>query len=175
MVRDGSSREAAPHPMAKEKFPVTPGIRFLRQHGVAYGEHMYEYEEHGGTRHSADQLSVPESCVIKTLVMQDDKGQVLLVLMHGDREVSTQALARQLGRRSVQPCKPEVASKQTGYLFGGTSPFGLLRPLPIYIEETIVDLPRIYINAGKRGCLVSLSPAELLRVLSPTKVHVATR
>jgi Cys-tRNA(Pro) deacylase len=160
--------------MAKEKFPVTPGVRMLRQHGIAYGEHLYDYEEHGGTRRSAELLQVPEHSVIKTLVMQDDRGQVLLVLMHGDREVSTQALARQLGRRSIAPCKPELATKHTGYLFGGTSPFGLRSPLPIYVEATILDLSRIYINAGKRGCLVSLSPQDLVRVLSPTPVQVAT-
>lgn len=160
--------------MAKEKFPVTPGVRFLRQHGVAFGEHLYEYEEHGGTRRSAEALSVPEHCVIKTLVMQDDQGQVLLMLMHGDREVSTQALARQLGRRSVLPCKPDVATKHTGYLFGGTSPFGLRSPLPIYVEATILDLSRIYINGGKRGYLVSLSSADLVRLLCPTAVQVAT-
>lgn len=160
--------------MAKEKFPVTAGVRVLRQHGVPYEEHLYEYQEHGGTRLSAESLSVPEHVVIKTLVMQDDQGQVLLVLMHGDREVSTQALARQLGRRQIAPCKPEVATKHTGYLFGGTSPFGLRSPLPIYIEATILDLPRIYINAGKRGCLVSLSTQDLVRVLAPTTVRVAT-
>lgn len=160
--------------MAKEKFPVTPAVRVLRQHAIAYGEHMYEYEEHGGTRVSAQALGVFEHLVIKTLVMQDEQGQVLLVLMHGDREVSTQALARQLNRRAISPCKPEVASKHTGYVFGGTSPFGLRSPLPIYVEASVLDLPRIYVNGGKRGCLVSLASQDLVRVLSPIPVRVAT-
>ncbi len=160
--------------MAKEKFPVTAAVRVLRQHGVRYGEHLYEYEERGGTHKSSEALGVPEHSVIKTLVMQDDAGQPLVVLMHGDREVSTQSLARQLGRRSIVPCRPEIATKHTGYLVGGTSPFGLRSPLPIYVEESVLQLPLVYINGGKRGFLVSLTPAELLRVLSPTSVQVAT-
>lgn len=160
--------------MAKEKFPVTPAVRALRQHRCSYGEHLYDYEEHGGTRKSSQALSVPEHSVIKTLVMQDDLGKPLIVLMHGDREVSTQSLARQLGCRAIVPCRPEVATKHTGYLVGGTSPFGLRSPLPIYVEATIFDLPLLYINGGKRGFLVSLPPAELDRLLSPTRVQVAT-
>lgn len=160
--------------MAKEKYPVTAAVRVLRQHHVSYGEHLYDYEEHGGTRKSSEALGVPEHCVIKTLVMQDDRGRPLVVLMHGDREVSTQSLARQLGCRSIVPCRPEVAAKHTGYLVGGTSPFGLRQPLPIYVEESVLALPLLYINGGKRGFLVSLSAAELTRVLSPVPVQVAT-
>jgi Cys-tRNA(Pro) deacylase len=156
--------------MAKEKIPVTAAVRVLRQHHVSYGEHLYDYEEHGGTRKSSEALGVPEHSVIKTLVMQDDRGRPLLVLMHGDREVSTQSLARQLGCRSIVPCRPEVAAKYTGYLVGGTSPFGLRQPLPIYVEESVLTLPLLYINGGKRGFLVSLSAAELTRVLSPVQV-----
>ncbi len=160
--------------MAKEKYPVTAAVRVLRQHHVSYGEHLYDYEEHGGTRKSSEALGVPEHCVIKTLVMQDDRGRPLVVLMHGDREVSTQSLARQLGCRSIVPCRPEIAAKYTGYLVGGTSPFGLRQPLPIYAEESVLALPLLYINGGKRGFLVSLSAAELTRVLSPVPVQVAT-
>lgn len=160
--------------MAQDKAPVTPAIRVLRQHGVRYDEHLYPYEEHGGTRRSAAHLGVDEHQVIKTLVMQDDRQQPLLVLMHGDREVSTQALARQLGRRTIAPCRPEVASKYTGYLVGGTSPFGLKQALPIFVESSILALSRIYLNGGKRGFLVALAPADLVRLLSPTEVSVAT-
>lgn len=160
--------------MAKEKFPVTPAIRALRQHHVSFGEHLYDYEERGGTRVSSEALGVPEHSVIKTLVMQDDQGRALIVLMHGDREVSTQGLARQLGCRAIVPCRPEVAAKHTGYLVGGTSPLGLRSPLPIYVESSVLQLPRLYINGGKRGFLVSLSPADLVRVLEPTPVQCAT-
>lgn len=159
--------------MAKEKFPVTPAVRFLRAHGVAFESHLYAWEEHGGTAASARALGVDEHAVVKTLVMEDDQRAPLLVLMHGDREVSTQKLARALGRRAIAPCAPALAQKHTGYLVGGTSPFGLAHPLPVYAEASIRSLPRLFINGGKRGYLVSLSPADLWRVLSPTPVEVA--
>jgi Cys-tRNA(Pro) deacylase len=152
---------------------ATPAIHFLRKHGVSFTEGTYRYEERGGTRVSARELGVDEHSVIKTLVMQDDRKRALIVLMHGDREVSTKNLARQIGVKSVEPCDPAVAEKHTGYMVGGTSPFGTRKPLPLYMERSIVDLDRIYINGGKRGFLVSLAPAEILRVLSPTLVEVA--
>jgi Cys-tRNA(Pro) deacylase len=152
---------------------ATPAIHFLRKHGVAFTEHTYRYEDRGGTRVSARELGVDEHTVIKTLVMQDDKAQPLIVLMHGDREVSTKNLARQIGAKSITPCEPAVAEKHTGYMVGGTSPFGTRKPLPIYMERSIADLDVIHINGGRRGFLVRLAPAELVRVLSPTLVEVA--
>lgn len=152
---------------------LTPAIHFLRKHGVEFSEHTYRYEERGGTRVSARELDVDEHAVIKTLVMQDDRKQPLIVLMHGDREVSTKNLARQIGVKSVDPCEPAVAERHTGYLVGGTSPFGTRKPIPIYMERSIADLDRVFINGGKRGFLVVLAPAEIVRVLSPTLVHVA--
>jgi Cys-tRNA(Pro) deacylase len=152
---------------------ATPAIHSLRQHGVAFTEHTYRYEERGGTRVSARELGVDEHAVIKTLVMQDDRKQPLIVLMHGDREVSTKNLARQIGAKSVSPCEPAVAEKHTGYLVGGTSPFGTRKPLPIYMERSIADLDRIDINGGRRGFLVRMAPADLIRVLAPTPVDVA--
>lgn len=159
--------------MAKDKTPVTAAVRALRTAGVNFSDHLYAYEEKGGTSVSSRELGVDEHCVIKTLVMEDDAGQPLLVLMHGDRQVSTKELARQIGARSVEPCRPEVAQKHTGYLVGGTSPFGTRRPLKVYAEESILTLPMLYINGGKRGYLVGMVPAELLRVLQPTPVRVA--
>jgi Cys-tRNA(Pro) deacylase len=152
---------------------ATPAVHFLRRHGVAFTEHHYAYEERGGTHVSARELGVPEHQVIKTLVMEDERKQPLLVLMHGDREVSTKNLARQLGRKAVTPCSPDVAQRHTGYLVGGTSPFGTRKPLPVCLERSIGGLERIYINGGRRGFLVGLSPAELIRVLSPTLVDAA--
>jgi Cys-tRNA(Pro) deacylase len=140
---------------------------------VSFTEHPYRYEDRGGTRVSARELGVDEHVVIKTLVMQDERRQPLIVLMHGDREVSTRNLARQIGVKSVEPCDPATAERHTGYQVGGTSPFGTRKLLPVYVERTILDLPRIYINGGRRGSLVSLSPADLARVLSPTLVGVA--
>jgi Cys-tRNA(Pro) deacylase len=148
----------------------TPAIHFLRRQGVTFAEHEYRYEEHGGTRVSARELGVAEHAVVKTLVMEDDAQQPLIVLMHGDCEVSTKQLARQIGRKSVTPCDPAVASKQTGYLVGGTSPFGTRKPLPVYVERTILDLERLYINGGRRGFLVSMTPADLIKALDPTLV-----
>ena len=144
---------------------ATPAVHFLRKHGVAFTEHPYRYEEHGGTRVSSRALGVDEHAVIKTLVMQDEEKRPLLVLMHGDREVSTKQLARQIDRKTVEPCDPAVAQRHTGYAVGGTSPFGTRKPLPVYVERTVLALERIYINGGRRGLLVSLVPNELVRVL----------
>ena len=151
----------------------TPAIHILRKHAVPFTEHEYRYEERGGTRTSARELGVDEHLVVKTLVMQDDRGDPLIVLMHGDRDVSTKHLARQIDRKSVTPCDPAIAQKHTGYLVGGTSPFGTRRTMPVYIERSILDLEHIYINGGRRGFLVSLTPANLVRVLHPTPVDVA--
>ncbi len=155
-------------------YPITTGIRFLREHGVSFTPHLYTYEEHGGTRVSAISLGVEEHTVIKTLVMHAEGGGVALVLMHGDREVSTKRLARAINVKRIDACDAVTAERNTGYQFGGTSPFGTRRPLPIYAERTIFDLPHIYINAGKRGFLVKIDPRELLRVLPVTQVDVAT-
>lgn len=159
--------------MAKEKTPVTAGVRFLREHQVDFSDHLYAYEEKGGTAVSARELGLDEHCVIKTLVMEDEVKEPLLVLMHGDRQVSIKELARLLGKKSIQPCSAEVANKHTGYLVGGTSPFGTRRQLPVYLEETILELPRIYLNGGKRGYLVGMASRELVRLLTPTLVRVA--
>jgi Cys-tRNA(Pro) deacylase len=155
------------------KTPSTPATRLLRASGVAYTEHPYKYEEHGGTRVSARELGLPEHAVVKTLIMEDETGAPLVVLMHGDREVSTKSLARQIGRKSIQPCRPDAANRHSGYLVGGTSPFGTRKAMPTFIERTILDLDRIYVNGGSRGFLVGLAPADLVRVLSPTPVEVA--
>ena len=155
------------------KTPSTPAVRVLREHGVQFTEHPYRYEEKGGTATSSRELGVDEHAVVKTLVMEDDAGAPLVVLMHGDREVSTKALARQLGKKSVEICRPEVANRHSGYLVGGTSPFGTRKKLPVYVERTILELERLYINGGSRGFLVGISPADLVRVLAPTPVDVA--
>lgn len=152
---------------------ATPAIHFLRQRGVSFTEHEYRYEERGGTAVSSRELGVPEHSVIKTLVMEDDRQQPLIVLMHGDKEVSTKNLARQIDRKTVSPCAPDVAQKHTGYLVGGTSPFGTRKQMPVFLERTVADLDRIYINGGRRGFLVSLAPADLVRALSPTLVDAA--
>ncbi|MBY0493792.1 MAG: Cys-tRNA(Pro) deacylase [Cyanobacteria bacterium] len=152
---------------------ATPAIHFLRQQGVTFTEHEYRYEERGGTAVSSRELGVDEHAVIKTLIMEDERKQPLIVLMHGDREVSTKNLARQAGRKSVAPCAPDVAQKHTGYLVGGTSPFGTRKPMPVFLERTIADLDRIYINGGRRGFLISLTPADLIRALSPALVDAA--
>jgi Cys-tRNA(Pro) deacylase len=155
------------------KVPSTPATRLLRERGVAYTEHLYRYEEKGGTRVSSRELGVDEHAVVKTLVMQDEEGHPLVVLMHGDREVSTRALARQLGKRSVEICRPEVANRHSGYQVGGTSPFGTRKVMPICLERSILELPRVYVNGGSRGFLVGLAPADLVRVLAPALVDVA--
>jgi Cys-tRNA(Pro) deacylase len=151
----------------------TPATKFLDEHGVRYTEHVYEYVEHGGTAVSSASLGVPEHEVVKTLVMEDEARTPLIVLMHGDRKVSTKELARQAGRKRIAPCNPELAQRHTGYRVGGTSPFGLRKPLPVYIERSILDLPQIYINGGRRGFLVRIAPGELARVLKPAPVSVA--
>jgi Cys-tRNA(Pro) deacylase len=155
------------------KTPSTPATRLLRERGVAYTEHPYRYEEKGGTRVSARELGVDEHAVVKTLVMEDDEGAPLVVLMHGDREVSTKALARQLGKKAVQICRPEVANRHSGYQVGGTSPFGTRKGMPVYVERSILALERMYVNGGSRGFLVGISPGDLVRVLAPTPVDVA--
>lgn len=156
-----------------DKTPMTPAVRVLRQAGVAFTEHPYAYVEHGGTAVFAAQAGVDEHAVVKTLVMEDDAKKPFVVLMHGDREVSTKELARVLGVKAVHPCSPETAERHSGYMIGGTSPFGLRKPLPVYVEGTVLELPRIYINGGKRGFIVGLEPKELVRVLQPTPVRVA--
>ncbi len=152
------------------KPPVTAAVRVLREHAVEFTHHPYEYEERGGTAVSARELGVDEHAVIKTLVMEDDAKRPLVVLMHGDREVSTKNLARFLGVKTVSPCDPATADRHSGYQVGGTSPFGTRKTMPVYMQRTIGNLPRIYINGGKRGYLVGLSPAELMRVLKPVPV-----
>jgi len=151
----------------------TPATAWLKANGVAYTEHPYDYVDHGGTAESARQLGVAEHSVIKTLVMQDDKAQPLVVLMHGDRQVSTKNLAREIGAKSVEPCKPEVAQRHSGYLIGGTSPFGLKKVMPVYVESSVLDLPRICINGGRRGFLVGLEPVVLVRLVAARVVHCA--
>lgn len=158
--------------MSKEKFPVTPAVRFLRDRKIPFTEHLYAYEERGGTAVSARELGVDEHAVIKTLAMEDDTGRPLLVLMHGDREVSTRELARVLGVRSIRPCTPDTANKHTGYLVGGTSPFGTRKPLPVCMERSILELDKIYINGGKRGFLVGLDPKEVEKLPGVTLVKV---
>ena len=159
--------------MSRDRLPVTNAIRALREHGVAWTDHPYEYEERGGTAVSARELGVPEHACIKTLIMQDESAKPLVVLMHGNRKVSTKNLARQIGAKSVEPCKPEVANRHSGYLVGGTSPFATRREMPVYIEATILELPRIYINGGRRGFLVSLAPRVCVEVLGAQSVSCA--
>ena len=153
----------------------TPATQFLRRHGVSFTEHIYDYIERGGTAESSRQLGVAESEVVKTLVMQDECAQPLIVLMHGDRQVSTKNLARQIGAKSVEPCKPEVAQRHSGYLVGGTSPFGLRKAMPVYVEATVLALPRICINGGRRGYLVGIAPQVLTELLEAKSVSCALR
>ena len=156
-----------------QKPPVTQAIRMLRAHHVAWTDHLYAYEEKGGTRVSARELGVDEHAVIKTLIMHDEQKRPLVVLMHGDCEVSTKNLARQLAVKSIEPCPPAIADKHSGYQVGGTSPFGTRQAMPVYMEASIAELPRIYLNGGKRGYLIGIDPAEVVRVLQPTLVNVA--
>ena len=149
-------------------------VRVLREHRVDFTHHAYEYEERGGTEISARELGVDEHAVIKTLIMEDDAKKPMIVLMHGDREVSTKNLARQLGVKSITPCVPVVADRHSGYQVGGTSPFGTKRTMPVYMERTISELSKIYVNGGKRGYLVGMCPADAIRVLQPTLVDAAT-
>jgi Cys-tRNA(Pro) deacylase len=157
----------------KEHISETPATQLLRKQNVAFSEHPYEYEDHGGTAVSSAALGVPEHAVVKTLVMQDEAARPLIVLMHGDRKVSTKNLAREIPCKSVEPCKPDVAQRHSGYLVGGTSPFGLRKAMPIYVEESILALDKIYINGGKRGFLVGIAPQVLVDVLKARPVHCA--
>lgn len=159
--------------MSKEKIPTTPAILALRAQKADFTLHTYPYEEGGGTKVSAQKLGVDEHCVIKTLIMEDETGKPLIILMHGDKEVSTKSLARIIGVKSVSPCNPAMAEKQTGYKVGGTSPFGTRKALPVYIEKSIADLPEIFINAGSRGLLAKIPAMELVRILKPIAVNVA--
>lgn len=161
--------------MAKKDRHVseTPATAWLREHAVVFTEHVYDYVEHGGTEESAKQLGVPEHEVIKTLVMQDEKREPLIVLMHGDRQVSTKNLARAIGAKSVEPCTPEVAQRHSGYQVGGTSPFGTRKVMPVYVEATVLALPRICINGGRRGYLVGIEPAVLTSLLAAKPVTCA--
>jgi len=157
----------------KERVSETPATAFLKAHRVPFTEHPYEYLEHGGAQHSAQVLGLDPYTVVKTLVMEDDHARPLLVLMHGNRTVSTRNLARQIGVKSVQPCRPEVASRHSGYLVGGTSPFGTRKEMPVYVEETILALPRICINGGRRGYLVGIDPKVLVELLAARAVSCA--
>lgn len=160
--------------MAKEKYPVTPATRFLKQKNVPFEPHLYEYEEKGGTRVSARELGVDEHVVIKTIVLEDENKKPLIMLMHGDCEISTKSLARILKVKTITPCSPDTANKHTGYMVGGTSPFGTKKPLPVYVEETILTLPTIYINGGKRGFLIAIAPGALTSTLNATAVQAST-
>lgn len=160
--------------MSKEKAPVTPAVRQLRAANVPFTDHLYDYEEKGGTAVSARELQVDEYSVVKTLVMEDDDRNPMVVLMHGNRQVSTKELARVVGVKTISPCTPEAANRHTGYMVGGTSPFGTRKTLPVYMERSILALPRIYINGGKRGYLVGIDPADAVKLLKPTLVEVAT-
>lgn len=160
--------------MAKnDKVSETPATALLRQHGVAFTEHPYEYLEHGGALHSAAVLGFDPFTVVKTLIMQDQDAKPLVVLMHGNRKVSTKNLARQVGLKSIEPCTPEVANRHSGYLVGGTSPFGTRRPMPVYIEQSILALPRICINGGRRGYLVGIDPQVCVQLLDARPVQCA--
>lgn len=156
----------------KDKLPVTMAIRELMKHQVSYTGHQFTYVEKGGTSHSSKELGVPEHQVIKTLIMENEAKEPLVVLMHGDLQVSTKQLARTLGVKTISPCKPEVADRHSGYQVGGTSPFGTKRVMPVVMEKTILDYDLIYINGGKRGFLVSLNPQELVKILNPVLVQV---
>jgi len=151
----------------------TPAVAFLKAHGVEFTEHVYEYLEHGGAQHSAEVLGLDPFAVVKTLVMQDDKGRPLIVLMHGNRTVSTRNLARQIGVKSVEPCTPETANRHSGYLVGGTSPFGTRKPMPVYIERSILALPKVCLNGGRRGYLLGIAPEICVRLLKAQAVDCA--
>lgn len=161
--------------MAKKNAHVseTPATQFLRRAGIEFSEHVYDYVDHGGTAESSRQLGVAEHEVVKTLVMQDERAQPLVVLMHGDRQVSTKQLAREIGAKAVEPCKPEVAQRHSGYLVGGTSPFGFRKAVPVYVEATVLALPTLYINGGRRGFLVAIEPQVLVSLLAAKAVHCA--
>ena len=151
----------------------TPATQWLARAGIGYTEHVYDYVEHGGTAESARQLGVAEHTVVKTLVLQDERAQPMVVLMHGDRQVSTKNLAREIGRKSVEPCRPEVAQRHSGYQVGGTSPFGLRKPMPVFVESSVLALPQVLVNGGRRGYLLGLAPAVFTSPLGATPVHCA--
>ena len=160
--------------MSKEKHQsLTPATQWLKEHKIPFEERSYEYEEHGGTALAASACGIDHHHVIKTLIMEDENAKPLVILMHGDCEVSTKNLARHLGVKSIEPCPPAIADKHSGYQVGGTSPFGTRQRMPVYMEASIAELPRIYLNGGKRGYLIGLDPAEVVRVLAPTQVNVA--
>jgi Cys-tRNA(Pro) deacylase len=159
--------------MKRPSHTETPATQFLRRNGVAFSEHFYEYVEHGGAGRGAQELGVPGDAVVKTLVMEDESAKPLIVLMHGDRSVSTKNLARQAARKRVEPCKPEAAQRHSGYQVGGTSPFGTRKPMPVFMERTILQIERIYINGGRRGFLLGIAPGEIVRTLKPVLVEVA--
>ena len=161
--------------MKSENAPETQATKFLQKHGIAHSNHLYAYEEHGGTKVSSRELNVDEHAVVKTLVMEDENAKPLIVLMHGDCKVSTKELARQAGCKKIEPCQPDVANRHTGFLVGGTSPFGTKRRMPVYLEKSILDLPLIYINGGRRGFLVGITPQALVQALSPQLVEVALK
>jgi Cys-tRNA(Pro) deacylase len=157
----------------KDHVSETPATQWLRRHGIVFSEHPYDYEEHGGTEISSRKLGVDEHHVVKTPVMQDENAKPLIVLMHGDCKVSTKNLARQIGHKSIEPCKPEVANRHSGFLIGGTSPFGTRKTMPVYVEQSILALERIYINGGRRGYLVGIDPKVLTQLLAAVAVHCA--
>jgi len=161
--------------MVRNKVPVTAATRELRAHKAEFSDHPYVYEEHGGTAVSARELGVPEHAVIKTLIMEDEAERPLIVLMHGDLKVSTKELARTMGVKTISPCKPETANRHSGFVIGGTSPFGTRKNMPVYMEKTVLDLDKIYINGGKRGYLVGMTPHDVVRVVEPTLVQVGIR
>jgi Cys-tRNA(Pro) deacylase len=159
--------------MSKEDIPITPAVRVLRQKKIFFVPHIHRYEEHGGTRLTAEMIGVPENLVIKTLVMETDEKKPLIILMHGDREVSTKQMARIIGTKQVSTCDADTAQRYTGYQFGGTSPFGTRHPLPVYVEKTILDLQKIYINGGKRGFIIEINPQDLRTAFQITEVEAA--
>lgn len=161
--------------MTTPDYPITPAVRVLRDHKIAFTAHLYDYVERGGTKHSAENLGVDEHVVVKTIVLEDERRKPLICLQHGDRDVSTKSLARAIGAKTIAPCDPDVAMRHTGYMVGGTSPFGTRKSLPIYIERSILALDFVYINGGKRGFLVKLSPRDIVGVLAPTPVDAATQ
>lgn len=158
--------------MSKENLSTTPAVRALRAAGIEFTDHLYTYEEKGGTAVSARELKVDEHSVVKTLVMEDDRKNPLIVLMHGDLKVSAKELARALGVKTITPCSPETAHKHSGYMVGGTSPFGTRKTMPVYMEESILELPKIYINGGKRGYLIGMNPKDAAKILNPIPVKV---
>ena len=159
--------------MAKERFHTTQAIRTLKEHGIDFRLHLYKYVERGGTEVAARELQIDEHLAVKTLVLEDEKGNPFLVLMHGDKQVSTKALARFLGVKAVRPSEPHVANRHTGYVVGGTSPFGTRKQLKVYVEASILDLPKVFINAGRKGLLAEMAPADMARILNPVPVQVA--